>query len=378
METPESMQPHEIFLGQTAQSDFEVRPAGFWIRCMAKLADRLLLGIVSLFFIVVLALVDTFGKSGLAIFFGTYAAILLLEILYFAYFSSKGRQSFGYFMVGLRTETASHQPISWRHSLGRALLAFIFFWTPIVYLDALTLALTRSKRALHDLATRTQVMHIAAPRMNPIGFCAIGLFLLIALLLGTKELLFHAYYIASGSMNNTLQKEDRILVNRLCYRFRAPRAGEIIVFQAPPASGSGGADFVNRCIGVPGQVIEIRRGKLYRSGQLVSEPYAKWIPPPEGAIFTYDLKIVDGKVFSREYIFPETPGPWGQSNQQYAEDQERINKAHSEVVPPDQYIMLGDNRCNANDSHTYGFVPKQNFKGPAMFRYWPLERLRDF
>lgn len=359
------------------------RPAGFWIRFWAKLSDRFLLGVAVYPLYLLLALLHTYGTPGLNAFLFILITMGLLEIFYFAYFNSNGRQTFGYRWAGLRAEMVNHQPVGWWRSFCRSLITFIFWmaaWLWIGLVDQLSVAFSRSKRALHDYATGTQVVRIATPRKNALALSGAGIFLLLALQFLTRDFLVQAYYIPSGAMENTLQINDRILVNRLCYRLRDPRVNELIVFSAPATSGSGGQDFIKRCVGVPGDVIEMKGRQLYRNGQAIKEPHVKWGEQEETAIYGYDMKIVDGQVYSRDYILPDTPGLWaaaGMAPLIPAPNQGHIDNAKPEAVPTGQYLMFGDYRNNSNDSHVWGFVPKNNLHGPAMFIFWPLERLKN-
>ena len=97
------------------------------------------------------------------------------------------------------------------------------------------------------------------------------------------------YRIPSSSMEPTLHcakpgdwclgsRDDRVIANRLAYRFGSPRRGQIVVFTAPPAAstceaGGGGSAFVKRLIGLPGERVVERRGYLYINGRRLAEPY---------------------------------------------------------------------------------------------------------
>lgn len=203
---------------------------------------------------------------------------------------------------------------------------------------------------------------------------ALGLVLFII-----QPFLLQAFFIPSGSMEDTLRIGDRLLVSKLTYRMDEPKFQDVVVFKAPDASGSGGQDFIKRCIGTPGHTIEIRKTQLYRDGKLVTELYPKLSQPPSSGTYGYDMKIVDGKVCSREYtIAPDMPGLWeiaGESPRVMAPDQERITKAKSEAVPASHLLMLGDNRHNSNDGHAWGFVPRENVVGKAIFVFWPPTRI---
>ncbi|MBW4516178.1 MAG: signal peptidase I [Timaviella obliquedivisa GSE-PSE-MK23-08B] len=159
--------------------------------------------------------------------------------------------------------------------------------------------------------------------------------LAIALILAVIIRLFIAEprYIPSDSMVPTLQIGDRLVIEKVAYRFRAPIAGEVIVFEPPARLQEYGysADraFIKRIIGTPGDQIEIHQGRVYRNNQPLTESYIA--EPPQ-----YEMSPV--------------------------------------TVPPHQFFVMGDNRNNSNDSHVWGFLPQKNIIGRAIFRFWTLER----
>ncbi|MFQ6096760.1 MAG: signal peptidase I [Armatimonadota bacterium] len=188
---------------------------------------------------------------------------------------------------------------------------------------------------------------------------------LIALLLVfciIRPFVIQAFYIPSGSMKPTLQIGDRILVNKFIYRFRPPRPGEIVVFKAPRQAlreDEGPRDFIKRCIGVPGDVIEVHDGKLWRNGKPVHErPLLGFRPDPT--------------VQYEPYTIMEPPAYEWQPH----------------IVPPDSIFVFGDNRNESNDSHRWELydengwvraapaVPVENVLGKAMVIFWPLDRIR--
>ncbi len=155
--------------------------------------------------------------------------------------------------------------------------------------------------------------------------------LAIALILAVIIRLFIAEprYIPSDSMVPTLQIGDRLVVEKVLYRFRTPATGEVIVFEPPALLQEYGysADraFIKRIIGTPGDKVEVRRGLVYRNGQPLVESYIA--EPPQ-----YEMPSV--------------------------------------TVPPNQFFVMGDNRNNSNDSHVWGFLPRKNIIGRAVFRFW--------
>lgn len=184
---------------------------------------------------------------------------------------------------------------------------------------------------------------------------AFGLALLI------KTFLVQAFYIPSESMVPTLQVGDRVLVNKLVYRFREPRRGEIIVFVAerdaqPPKSffrkvrdtlteGLGATqpaekDFIKRVIGVPGDTVEMRDGVV-------------------------TITTTDGKRLRLDEPYLSTD-----------KDTSAFGPAK---IPPDRYFVMGDNRPNSRDSRTsLGSIKKSDIVGKAFVRVWPLGRLKAF
>jgi signal peptidase I len=129
------------------------------------------------------------------------------------------------------------------------------------------------------------------------------------------------------SMQPTLHEGEFVLVNKLAYRLGSFQRGDVIVFHYPrnPAD-----DYIKRIIGLPGDTILIENGEVAVNGQVLNEPY---IAAP-----------------------PQYTSSWS--------------------VPEGQIFVLGDNRNQSSDSHSWGFVPAQNVVGRALIIYWPLAELR--
>ena len=90
-----------------------------------------------------------------------------------------------------------------------------------------------------------------------------------------KTFLFQAFYIPSGSMEPTLEKGDRVLVNKLSYDLHDVNRGDVIVFELDPdeVGTDGIKDLIKRVIGLPGDVIETRDGVVYINDEPLDEPY---------------------------------------------------------------------------------------------------------
>jgi signal peptidase I len=156
--------------------------------------------------------------------------------------------------------------------------------------------------------------------------------LVIALLI--KTFLFQAFYIPSESMTPTLQKDDRVLVNKLSYKMHPVHRGDIVVFKAPPGIDPSVKDLVKRVIGLPGETVAARGdGHVYINGTALVE---KWLPVGVRTEGFDPLKI-----------------------------------------PPDSFFVLGDNRPNSKDSRYFPshFIRKKDIVGRVFLRIWPLNRL---
>ena len=151
---------------------------------------------------------------------------------------------------------------------------------------------------------------------------ALGFALLI------REYIVMVSLVPSGSMIPTFQIRDRLFVNRYIYRFSDPERGDIIVFK----STTDDKDYVKRCIGLPGETIEIKNGHVYINDQLL---------------------ILAGVDIQRD----------------------RANFGPV-TVPDKHYFVLGDNRANSRDSRYWGFVPHDHLMGKSLFTFWPVSQMR--
>lgn len=145
------------------------------------------------------------------------------------------------------------------------------------------------------------------------------------------------YKIPTGSMIPTFLIGDRIFVDKVTFRFREPKAGEIIVFKYPMDQKK---DFVKRLVGLPGDRIEIREGKLYINGNVMDDP-----------------------PFSNYYYYNREDWKYGKSGQTIE-------------VPEGQFFVLGDNSDQSSDSRYWGFVPKKDLVGRAVIIWWPPNRIK--
>ncbi|WP_157947525.1 signal peptidase I [Abditibacterium utsteinense] len=217
---------------------------------------------------------------------------------------------------------------------------------------------------------------------------AIGLVLFII-----QPFILQAFFIPSGSMEDTLRVNDRLLVSKLVYKLKDPAFQDVVVFKAPPAANNPPeTDFIKRLMGTPGDTVYMVDRQIFRNGKKVPEIYTKWSDPASslssssipdvGTVgngeprYSYDMKIVGQAVYSREYLGPNEPGGWSRNGIIVAEgDQAAITNAKPGKVPPGYYLFLGDHRNNSNDGHVWGFAPRANVVGKAICVFWPPTRL---
>jgi len=150
---------------------------------------------------------------------------------------------------------------------------------------------------------------------------AIGLALIIIVFL------YQPVKVEGTSMAPLLSDQERIFINKFVYRFEPIQRGDVVVFWYPL---DGSKSFIKRIVGLPGEMVEIRQGRVYANGKVVPEPY---VP----------AQYEDFSDF----------GPLR--------------------VPRDSYFVMGDHRISSNDSRVFGPVARRFIYGRAVFAYWPVE-----
>jgi signal peptidase I len=128
--------------------------------------------------------------------------------------------------------------------------------------------------------------------------------------------------IDGSSMEPNLHHGEFVIVSKINYRIGEPNRGDVVVFDFPRNITQ---EYIKRVIGLPGEHILIEDGIVIVDGTMLSEPYLNMAPQYEGE--------------------------W--------------------VVAEDTLFVLGDNRNNSSDSHTWGLVPMNNVIGEALLVYWP-------
>ena len=138
-----------------------------------------------------------------------------------------------------------------------------------------------------------------------------------------------AFRVQGTSMQPLLADGERIVVNKFVYRFHPIERGDVVVFWYPREPQ---ISFIKRVVGLPGDVVELRRGALFVNSQRIGEGY-----------LASQFRDADN--------YPAT----------------EVKKGY--------YFVLGDHRNSSNDSRTWGDVPEKYIYGKAVYRFWPLSKL---
>ena len=187
--------------------------------------------------------------------------------------------------------------------------------TPVATGDA-GIVLARAEGA------RTPLLRALLELLHDLAVAALFCFFLIAFVA-------QAFRVQGTSMQPLLAGGERIVVNKFVYRFHPIDRGDVVVFWYPREPQ---ISFIKRVVGLPGDVVELRRGALYVNGQRTSEGYL-------------------ASQFRDSDNYPPS----------------EVKKGY--------YFVLGDHRNGSNDSRTWGDVPERYIYGKAVYRFWPLSKM---
>jgi len=162
---------------------------------------------------------------------------------------------------------------------------------------------------------------------------ALSVFILLYLLVAQPN------EVKGSSMLPSFVNGEYLLTDKLSYRFREPKRGEVVVFKAPPSEpcAEDECEYIKRIIGVSGDKVEIRQGKVYLNGKLLDEFYL--------------------------------------ANGTYTENGTFVAKGKVVTVSAGEYLLFGDNRSHSRDGREFGKVDGSLIVGRAFFRYWPVSSL---
>jgi signal peptidase I len=151
--------------------------------------------------------------------------------------------------------------------------------------------------------------------------------LLAAVIFVLVNTLTGRYEVQSISMEPTLHEGQYLIVSKFAYWLSPAQRGDIVVLDPPDHRSP--IPYIKRIIGLPGERVEVRNGRVWIDGVALNEPY---VSGPVLYERTFELKS-------------------------------------------DEYLVLGDNRNNSSDSHVWGTLPEENLIGKTVFRYWPIDKL---
>lgn len=181
------------------------------------------------------------------------------------------------------------------------------------------LPLPAPRAADHEAAPRGSVFRVALELLHDLAVAVLFCVFLIVFVA-------QAFRVQGTSMQPLLADGERIVVNKLVYRFEPIERGDVVVFHYPRDPS---VSFIKRVIGLPGDIVEERRGVIFVNGRALPEDYL-------------DRRLRD-----------------------------------DDTLPPREveqgyYYVLGDHRTSSNDSRNWGLVPERYIYGKAFFRFWPL------
>lgn len=228
--------------------------------------------------------------------------------------------------------------------------------------------LARIILSLRPVATSSSGRSIAIAReyLDPFIYAGAAAWLLITFVART-------YYIPSESMVPTLLVHDVLLVDKFEYRFHKPHEGDVVVFPPPIPTPD---DFIKRVIGLPGERLYIKGGLVYINGKAIDEPYIEARPD-------YDLKVANYGIQVNEGF------GWHALSNEEANIPPKSQWTSPDTIPPNCYLMFGDNRNDSEDSHVWGFAQlsgdfatgprkgeRAGFTGRAFLIFYPLSQMK--
>jgi len=155
------------------------------------------------------------------------------------------------------------------------------------------------------------------------------LLIALGLALAIVVFLYQPVKVEGTSMAPLLDDQERIFINKFVYHLGPVERGDVVVFWYPLDQTK---SFIKRVVGLAGETLEIRQGRVFINGRLLEEPY-----------------------LSAQQLDRASYGPT------------RIPEGH--------YFLLGDHRSSSNDSRVFGPVAERFIYGKAVFSYWPVSRL---
>ena len=157
----------------------------------------------------------------------------------------------------------------------------------------------------------------------------------LAIIIPIRYFLIQPFFVKGASMEPSYLDGDYLIIDEISYRFEKPERGDVVIFRYPLDPSQ---FFIKRIIGLPGETVEIKDGK----------------------VFIYNQEVPDKKIALDESAYLDDV---------YTQGNLEI------TLKADEYFVLGDNRRASSDSRKWGAVPKKNILGQTWLRAWPVSRL---
>lgn len=159
--------------------------------------------------------------------------------------------------------------------------------------------------------------------------------IIVALAFAIRVFIIQPFVVEGESMEPTFQSKDYLITEKISYRLRLPKQGEIIIFNPPDKPSE---NYIKRIIAVPGDKVAVKGGSVYINDRIISEPY---------------LNEMDKTLVAQK-------------------------EGYTTVLKEDEYFVMGDNRSHSRDSREIGSIPGQNIISKVWFRLLPVESARVF
>lgn len=140
--------------------------------------------------------------------------------------------------------------------------------------------------------------------------------------------------VVGTSMVPNFQNGEHLIANKVIYRFSTPQRGDVVIFKYSDTQ-----DFIKRIVGMPGDEVSLRDGKIYLNGSQFDET---------------------------DYLDPTV----------YSSGGDGLSEGETITVPEDEYFVAGDNRPHSSDSRSFGTIERSSVKGKAWIVYFPFDQFR--
>ncbi len=286
-------------------------------------------------------------------------------------------------------------------SLARTPLSQVVMFVAVLTVVRMVMAPTIAKTPPHLRTGGFRTLRLVNEFLDAIIYAGVFVFMII------RPFGVQAFRIPSGSMWPTLYVNDFVVANKAIYRYSDPKVGDIVVFRPPEeailnreegidSDGQVKQDYIKRCIGVPGDVVELRDGVLYRNGKKAADPTRHYsddtgnhvdfvpIPPERVTMASFKLVTPKGASFPIPVNYNSDEANAGMQGTGYQihpnfivspEDQRAMIEAKPEPIPAGYYLMMGDNRNNSFDSRGWGLVKRDRIIGRSEFKWLPITRM---